>query len=370
MSDKFGIDSHKIVYHPEELSKLLGAGSDPAELAKIYPIYVEVSPIGACNHRCTICAVDYIGYQSHNKLDFKVISSALDEMGENGVKSIMYAGEGEPLLHNKINEIVNKTKQVGIDVSFTTNAVALNDKFIEQSLDKTSWLKVSLNAGSAETYEKVHQTKNSDFYRVIDNLKRAVNYKKNNNIDCAIGIQSLLLPENANEMVDLAEIARDEIVVDYFVVKPYSKEPSSLTVLYDEIDYMSDLINLDEDRIRSLETEEFVVSYRSETMGLYHESAEQRYTKCYSTPLFMAYIMADGSLYGCKDQLLNPKFNYGNINTNSFGEIWMGDNRIEGIRYVLSDLSVSECRVNCRMDKINRFLFDLIEGKIDHVNFI
>ena len=370
MSDKFGIDGHKLVYHPVEVARLLEAENDVLKLIDIYPIYVEVSPVGACNHRCTFCAVDYIGYQATNRIEVDVMMRALEDMGSNGVKSIMYAGEGEPLIHKQINEIVAKTKEVGIDVSFTTNAVAMNDRFIENSLQHTSWVKVSLNGGSAKSYAQVHQTREIDFQRVINNLKKAVEFRNKNKLNCTIGVQSVLLPENADEMVNLGKIIRDEIGADYFVIKPFSQEPSSINKLYEDIDYRSMTLRANEKRLKALETENFKVSYRSETMSNYHEDQENRYTTCYSTPIYMAYLMAEGSVYGCKDHLLDPNFCYGNINKNTFTEIWKGERRRKGIEYVLNELDVSKCRVNCRMDKVNRYLFDLKEGKIDHMNFI
>jgi radical SAM protein with 4Fe4S-binding SPASM domain len=370
MSDKFGIDGHKLAYHPVEVARLLEAENDVSKLIDIYPIYVEVSPVGACNHRCTFCAVDYIGYEATNRIEADVMMRVLEDMGSNGVKSIMYAGEGEPLIHKQINEIVAKTKEVGIDVSFTTNAVAMNDRFIENSLQHTSWVKVSLNGGSAKSYAQVHQTREIDFQRVINNLKKAVEFRNKNKLNCTIGVQSVLLPENADEMVNLGKIIRDEIGADYFVIKPFSQEPSSINKLYEDIDYRSMTLRANEKRLKALETENFKVSYRSETMSNYHEDQENRYTTCYSTPIYMAYLMAEGSVYGCKDHLLDPNFSYGNINKNTFTEIWKGERRRKGIEYVLNELDVSKCRVNCRMDKVNRYLFDLKEGKVDHMNFI
>jgi len=370
MSDKFGIDGHKLAYHPVEVARLLEAENDVSKLIDIYPIYVEVSPVGACNHRCTFCAVDYIGYEATNRIEADVMMRALEDMGSNGVKSIMYAGEGEPLIHKQINEIVAKTKEVGIDVSFTTNAVAMNDRFIENSLQHTSWVKVSLNGGSAKSYAQVHQTREIDFQRVINNLKKAVEFRNKNKLNCTIGVQSVLLPENADEMVNLGKIIRDEIGADYFVIKPFSQEPSSINKLYEDIDYRSMTLRANEKRLKALETENFKVSYRSETMSNYHEDQENRYITCYSTPIYMAYLMAEGSVYGCKDHLLDPNFCYGNINKNTFSEIWKGELRKKGIEYVLNELDVSKCRINCRMDKVNRYLFDLKEGKVDHINFI
>jgi MoaA/NifB/PqqE/SkfB family radical SAM enzyme len=365
--DKYAIDSHKLIYHPQRVTQFLDAGDDWEKAKKVYPIYVEVSPVGACNHRCTFCAVDYIGYQSR-MLDSTVFSKRLKEMGQLGVKSIMYAGEGEPLLHKKINEIVKATKDSGIDVSFTTNATVLNEKFVEESLPLTSWIKVSINAGSAETYAQIHRTKEKDFGRVIENLKMAVISKKSRELDCVIGAQSLLLPENAHEMADLAKICRDDIGLDYLVVKPYSQHMYSETHVYEGIDYTAYLKQADE--LKSLNTDEFQVVFRENTMKKYTQDQGERYTKCNATPFFWAYVMASGDVCGCSAYLLKDKFMYGNLNDRTFQSVWEGAERKESFSYIRKNLDIKECRVNCRMDEVNRYLFKVREGLVDHINFI
>ncbi|KKS78603.1 MAG: Radical SAM domain protein [Candidatus Beckwithbacteria bacterium GW2011_GWA2_43_10] len=137
------IDSHKWMYHPEWVAKWKEALKNWEVAKRLYPVYMEITPIEYCNHRCTFCALDYVGHRTIF-LDREVFKRTLVEMAEGGVKSVMFAGEGEPTLYRGLSEIIKHTKELGINVSLTTNGTAMNKKFLTESLAHITWIKVSI----------------------------------------------------------------------------------------------------------------------------------------------------------------------------------------------------------------------------------
>ena len=354
--DKYRIDSHKLIYHVSRVNDWLKGNC-------IYPIYAEISPAGTCNHRCIYCALDFMEYQTRF-LDSRVLKERLSEMASCGLKSIMYAGEGEPLLHKEIVDIINHTKQTGIDVAITTNGVLFREDIIESTLENITWIKVSINGGTKETYAKIHKTNPESFERVISNMSYAAKIKRERGYKCTLGMQLILLPENSEEIKLLAQRAKD-IGMDYLVIKPYSQHPSSRTNKYKEIKY-SDYFYLS-DELNSFKDDKFSVIFRMNTMEKWDEK-KRNYRHCLALP-FWSYIDAGGTVWGCSVYLNDENFSYGNIYKNSFREIWEGEKRINSVRWAEEELDTSRCRVNCRMDEVNRYLWEL-KHLPEHVNFI
>lgn len=359
MSDKYRIDSHKLIFHPNRVSDWINGEN-------VYPVYMEVSPAGGCNHRCTYCALDFMGYQKRY-LDTDMLKTRLTEMGQLGLKSIMYAGEGEPFLHKDMVELTEHTKASGIDVSFTTNATKIGKEAAERVVPVTSWIKVSINGATAETYAKIHQSTPKDFDRTIENMSYAAELRKKHGYDCTLGMQLLLLPENQHEAVDLAKLAK-EIGMDYLVIKPYSQHPLSETHLYENVTY--DGIDELADELDKVSGGGFNVIFRRETMKTWDAKAHE-YERCLALP-FWSYMDAGGNIWGCSMYMESDqkdKFLYGNVNEQTFQEIWEGEQRKKALDWVENQLDVSQCRVNCRMDKINKYLWEL-RHPMSHVNFI
>lgn len=354
--DEHRIDGHKLMLHPKRVADWL-EGED------IAPIYMEVSPSGACNHRCKFCGLDFMGYEPRF-LDADLLSARLAEAAQMGLKSVMYAGEGEPLLHRRMVEIVERAHAAGLDNAMTTNAVLLGEAQARSLLPRMRWIKVSLNAGSAETYAGVHGTQAADFDRVLENLERAASLKKSLGAGCTLGAQALLLPENEHELEGLAKTLK-EIGLDYFVVKPYSQHLKSETDEYRDVSY--EHCEALGERLNALSGEGFSVVFRWRTMRKW-DAREKGYARCLGLP-FWSYIDAGGGVWGCSVHLTDERFFYGNINDESFADIWHGERRRKSLAFTCGEMDAAHCRVNCRLDEINRYLWELRHPG-EHVNFI
>ncbi|MFH0731399.1 MAG: radical SAM protein [Candidatus Omnitrophota bacterium] len=355
MSDFFRIDSHKLIFHVDRVNEWLRGKS-------ICPIYLEIAPAGGCNQRCIFCALDYLSYQTRF-LDFDILRKTVTQAASLGVKSIMYAGEGEPLLNKDIDKIVLFTKKCEIDVAITTNGVLLSKAVSEKILSSLAWIRISLNAATPGNYARVHRARKQDFSIVLDNIKAAVLIKKQKKSPVVIGVQFLMIPENVHEALTLAKILKG-MGVDYLTIKPYSQHPLSNSAI-DQRFACEDHTALAK-TLKKTEDKTFKVIFRSETMNRIGKGRD--YQHCLGLP-FWAYINACGDIYACSAFLGKKEFCYGNIYQDSFKKIMAGKRRAAIIHRAAVKLDAGKCREVCRLDKINSYLWELKHPAL-HINFI
>lgn len=353
MAENIRMDSHKLIYHPEAVARWLRGEN-------IYPIELEIGLTNACNHRCIFCAVDYTGYKP-SMLNEKIIIDNLDDLVNKGLKSIIYAGEGEPLLHKAAPDIINRTKMLGLDAAMSTNGVLLTREVSKECLKSLTWIRFSMSAITEETYLKVQRAKAGELDKVLNNMQEAVRIKREQNLRTTIGVQLLLLPDNKDEIIQMGKELK-EIGVDYFTVKPFSQHPQSQQIL--QVDY-KEMLELG-DEIERLQTEDYRIYFRTQSMKKLE--CTRSYRHCWALP-FMVYVDAEGNLWPCIVFMGKENLKYGNLNEGSFADIWEGERRKEIINYFMQMDLEKNCRELCRLDEMNRYLEELkCPGK--HVNFI
>jgi wyosine [tRNA(Phe)-imidazoG37] synthetase (radical SAM superfamily) len=195
-------ENAKVIHHPKWLRRWR---QDPFS---VMPIYLELSPVGMCNHRCTFCAPEFLGYPNRS-LSVWVMRKLLYELKELqeedpdglGVKVIQFAGEGEPTLHKDLAEIFRLTRKAGIDIRMLTNGTGLTKNLAEKIIPLVNiHIQVSLNAGTEESYQKIHRAQKGHWGLVWKNIEQAVKIRNHLGASkCDIGINMTVLTKESVE---------------------------------------------------------------------------------------------------------------------------------------------------------------------------
>jgi organic radical activating enzyme len=104
---------------------------------RIVPVHLQVCPTNRCNLNCDFCSCS--GRDKKLELSWSAIQELLVMFRDCGTRAITITGGGEPLLHPKINQMIDLCRGLGIDVGLVTNGIAI-DRLATHDL---MWIRVS-----------------------------------------------------------------------------------------------------------------------------------------------------------------------------------------------------------------------------------
>lgn len=182
-------------------------------------VLVQIEVTNACNHRCVFCPNED-SRRKKKMIDFELAHRVMRECAEflGRDKRICFHMNGEPLLYKRLPELIRYSKELGYDYTFLTTNGSLADEnlliqLFESGLDS---IKFSINAGSKETYKKIHGA--DDYDRAIHALKYTWQYREKTHKDIKIFVSCVGTKDNYHELVQLNELAEqycDEVVFYY-----------------------------------------------------------------------------------------------------------------------------------------------------------
>jgi len=321
----------KLLFHAEKVGKWVRGEN-------VYPILVEFDLSNACNHRCNFC-----NSAETNKgeiLDKNVACRIVDELSRLGIKAINWTGGGEPLLNPAFGDIARFTTLRRVEQGLYTNGSLLTPDLIRVILSTHHWVKVSLDAGTKETYKKI---KSADYFDiVIANIKQMVRIREDEMNCCDIGIDFVITPDNYKEIPLFSNIVK-EIGVDYGGFRPATEKALMASEWYkNEVLPLLDEAFKDNGKL---------VMNTYKVNDIVDNNLDQPYDTCFGHQ-FCPCIGAGGEVWICNQLRGHQKYSLGNIYANSFREIWNGIKR----KKVVSALKVSECPKLCKNNEINKIL--------------
>ena len=269
--------NRKICYYLDEVDKILNGKVQ-------FPVSCEIDPSNRCQNNCTFCLFHKHRTKAPVDMDYKTYKNLVIELMSLGVKSITVTGGGEPLMNPHFVEMV-KFAVGNFELGLVTNGIGLAK--VDHLLSSFKFVRVSLNAGTRETYNKVHGCDHFD--TVIENVRRAVKMRSE---ATTIGLSYVVCDLNRDETTEAGRLA-DELNVDYVQFKP-------------------DL---------NCEIKPFSISEHSKSIVTPRFKAE------YHLPCAIAGLVgiigADHNVYYCCQHRGSAKYSLGSLHDEPFGLLWM-----------------------------------------------
>jgi len=321
MTDIFAPD--KILSHPDKVHTWMQGGLETLVTA-------ELDMTNKCNSRCPKCSG---GRTNESSLSKEQAFSIVWQLADFGVRGLVLTGGGEPSLNPHTPRVIQYASNLGLDVGIITNGIELSDDLMHTISKYCTWCRVSLDARTREGYEKTHGLGGDDFDRVVSNTKRLVGLRNRLNSPCTIGNGFLTGTDTVGAILPFTLLSK-EMGVDYVQFRPFH--------------YDTTPIDRELEEARKHETEDFKVLSLEYKYGHFNEP--RPYDKCYSCD-FVGVITADYKLSTCCHTKGIDEFTLGDLNENSFREIWDSKRR----RKILDGIDPAKCVPLCRINAIKYF---------------
>ncbi len=154
----------RLLAHPDRLT---GIASGNLEA----PVMVDIDPVdGACNLDCEWCCQAASRASRPMRLMSETTMKRLGPFCRDwGIKSWRIAGDSEPLLNHKFETLISSGAESAIDMGLITNGVFL-ERLTNDALNKLTWLGVSLDAGTRDTWSQLKRSDPRNFDKILKNI--------------------------------------------------------------------------------------------------------------------------------------------------------------------------------------------------------
>jgi len=273
------------------------------------PNFVVWDSTKRCNLDCIHCGSQE---NQQKELNTKEIEDVLDQLASFGVRNFQITG-GEPLLREDFIEVVNYAAKKGLNTSFASNGYYIDeDKVKSVSKANVSLIQISID-GIKEVHNSIRKNQES-----FDKAINAIELLKKHS-DAKIGVSTVVMPQNIDTLGQL-EGTLISLNIDFWnigTVMPVGKAKDN-TSLFLSKEQFSCLMRFIIDSKKAINIE---IGENFPYLGKW-EKAIRRTPKICPIGIFSCCIGVNGHIRGCPDQPDTDYYREGNIQTETFKEIW------------------------------------------------
>lgn len=183
------------------------------------PFHVQIDLTNDCNNQCIACWCNspllkekkMSGEAKKQYLPLELVKELINEISQMGATEIYYSGSGEPFMHPQIMEILEYGKRKGLISQVNTNFTLLDKNRLDHLIDLgVDFLTVSVWAGTAETYCKVHPGRTEeDFYKIKEAILYLNRKKKGKFNKPSVRIYQVIFNMNYFEIEEMIKFAEE-----------------------------------------------------------------------------------------------------------------------------------------------------------------
>lgn len=318
---------------------------------KIVPHHVYLVISDLCSHNCSFCSfrapegwmAANFGGNPKRMIPAPKCYEIIDDCAELGVKALQFTGGGEPTLHPDHKAIIAYALDSGLQVGLVTHGGNMPFDLVP----RLSWLRVSIDAGTRETYERVHRVKQWD--RVLSNLEAAAKIE-----GPTVGANFVTTRENYHELVEFCALMKALGV-------PYVKIAANLTTAglayYDGV--LDEIMALMAET-KALEDDTFKIANVFERRLEDLRIGRPEHPFC-GQQLFSTFIGGDLKVYRCCNTAYSEHGEIGDLRQQSFKQWWHGVS-FEGF-------DARSCE-HCQFIEKNEATAYLVQKQPAHVEFV
>ena len=343
------LDTTKLSFHKERVEAWRRG-------EHVAPLLIDTALTQKCSYSCTFC---FAGLQ---QLDSTPVSwerheMFLEDCAEIGVKAISLVSDGESTECPHFVDFVLKAKSLGLDIAVGTNGLKLTR--LDELAEALTYIRININAASPSRNAKIMGTSVANHHKVLANIAELVRIKREGGYPVTIGLQQVLLPEYADQVLPLAILGRS-LGVDYLVIKHCSDDENGRL----GVDYGWYKSELAQDLFQAAERITTPTYSVQAKWSKFKTGSDRTYSRCFGTPLLLqmsgsGVIAPCGSFFSDKYR----SFHIGDIKTTRFKEIWQSEAYKKITSHLASDQfdPRRQCASLCLQDKVNEALFDWVE---------
>ncbi|MBS5913926.1 MAG: radical SAM protein, partial [Paenibacillus macerans] len=162
------------------------------------PVSLQLGLTNKCSNKCYYC---YVKEQNNlgETLKTDAVVNLLEEAKMMGVKSVEITGGGEPTLHPDFWDIVDKIRDLDLELGLVTNGLHLKSDKIHK-LDFVSWVRISIDSYNPTIYKEIRGAN-------LLNLEPIMKLCKETNV--IVGASCVITPKNYQEIYEFAKMSKD-----------------------------------------------------------------------------------------------------------------------------------------------------------------